>query len=93
MVTHLFTTLAESMHLSPLSVLICGSMFALHPVHCEAVAGVVGRADLLAAVFFIAAIFSFKSHCRNRDVKENKKWQCSSTVSSSSECEEFTAVK
>ncbi|XP_026727390.1 transmembrane and TPR repeat-containing protein 4-like [Trichoplusia ni] len=37
-------------------------LFAVHPVHVEAVSGVVGRADLLAAItFFLAFLFYKKS--------------------------------
>ncbi|HEX7052145.1 MAG TPA: tetratricopeptide repeat protein [Longimicrobiales bacterium] len=32
-----------------------GAIFAVHPVHVEAVANVVGRAELLAALFFLTA--------------------------------------
>jgi len=28
-----------------------GLLFAVHPIHAEAVAGVVGRADILATIF------------------------------------------
>ena len=31
--------------------LFLGILFAVHPIHCEAVAGVVGRADVLATLF------------------------------------------
>lgn len=31
-------------------------LFAVHPVHVEAVAGIAGRADLLAALFFVLAL-------------------------------------
>ena len=31
-------------------------LFAVHPVHTEAVTGVVGRAELLSSVFFLAAV-------------------------------------
>ena len=34
-------------------------MFALHPIHTEAVTGVVGRAELLSACFFMAAIIFY----------------------------------
>ncbi|KAK6740303.1 hypothetical protein RB195_008646 [Necator americanus] len=34
-------------------------LFAVHPIHCEAVAGVVGRADVLAAAAVIAGILRF----------------------------------
>ena len=35
--------------------LLGAAVFALHPVHVEAVASIVGRADLLAALFFLLA--------------------------------------
>nr|XP_037870885.1 protein O-mannosyl-transferase TMTC1 isoform X2 [Bombyx mori] len=34
-------------------------LFAVHPVHTEAVAGVVGRADVLACVFFLTSILLY----------------------------------
>lgn len=39
----------------PAAALAGGIAFALHPVHVEAVANVVGRAELIAATFFFAA--------------------------------------
>ena len=38
-------------------------LFAVHPVHCEAVAGVVGRADVLACVFFLLACLCYLKAC------------------------------
>ncbi|XP_052122968.1 protein O-mannosyl-transferase TMTC2-like isoform X5 [Frankliniella occidentalis] len=37
-------------------------LFAVHPVHCEAVAGIVGRADLLAAALALLALLAFLRH-------------------------------
>ena len=37
-------------------VYLSGCLFAVHPVHCEAVAGLVGRADVLATIFFLAGL-------------------------------------
>ena len=34
-------------------------IFALHPIHTEAVAGVVGRAELLSAVFFLSSLLTY----------------------------------
>ncbi|XP_049865069.1 protein O-mannosyl-transferase TMTC1-like [Pectinophora gossypiella] len=34
-------------------------LFAVHPVHTEAVAGVVGRADVLACVFFLSSLLLY----------------------------------
>lgn len=39
--------------------LVCGLFFALHPIHTEAVANVVGRADLLCALFYLLAFLSY----------------------------------
>lgn len=46
--------------LVPLAAAVAGALvFAVHPVHVEAVANVVGIAELLAAVFFLAACLVF----------------------------------
>jgi len=41
-----------------------GLLFALHPIHVEAVAWMAGRSDTLCAVFGLAAIAAFLSHAR-----------------------------
>src|SRR5207245_10904557 len=38
--------------------LVAGVVFAVHPVHVEAVANVVGRAELMAAVFTLLAVYA-----------------------------------
>lgn len=38
---------------------LAGILFAVHPLHSEAVLGIVGRAELLAALFTLAALLSF----------------------------------
>lgn len=45
----------------PKASLLAALFFAAHPVHTESVAGIVGRADLLCALFFQ---LSFLSYCR-----------------------------
>jgi tetratricopeptide (TPR) repeat protein len=42
-------------YLSPLAALGAAALFAVHPVHVEAVANVVGRAELLATIFTLLA--------------------------------------
>ncbi len=45
---------------APLGASVAGALlFAVHPVHTEAVANVVGRAELLAALFFIGAVLEY----------------------------------
>uniref|UniRef100_A0A6I8PEM0 Protein O-mannosyl-transferase TMTC3 n=1 Tax=Ornithorhynchus anatinus TaxID=9258 RepID=A0A6I8PEM0_ORNAN len=38
---------------------VASLLFAVHPVHTEAVTGVVGRAELLSSIFFLAAFLSY----------------------------------
>ncbi|XP_046590337.1 protein O-mannosyl-transferase TMTC2 isoform X2 [Neodiprion lecontei] len=41
---------------------MAGLLFAVHPVHSEAVAGIVGRADLLACLFTLVAFLAYAAH-------------------------------
>ena len=62
-VTGLFTLLARLLlGRGPWS-LLAGLLFASHPAHTEAVAGVVGRADVGAALFFLLSVFCYARHC------------------------------
>ncbi|KAK4324982.1 hypothetical protein Pmani_004412 [Petrolisthes manimaculis] len=45
-----------------------GVLFAIHPVHVEAVAGVVGRAELLSALAFCLALAAYTRYLRGRGV-------------------------
>ena len=49
---------------------VAALLFAVHPVHTEAVAGVVGRAEVLSAVFFFAALLSYRRHVELRRAQE-----------------------
>ena len=51
---------------------IAGLLFAVHPVHTEAVAGVVGRADLGAAFFFLMSFLAYVYYCQFRDQGANE---------------------
>ena len=54
--TWLLTLVALEIGGSLAAALVAGALFAVHPVHVEAVAGIVGRADLLAAGATLAAL-------------------------------------
>ncbi|CAG9562868.1 unnamed protein product [Danaus chrysippus] len=43
-------------------------LFAVHPIHSEAVAGVVGRADVLACVFFLSSVLLYHGSSSRRRV-------------------------
>ncbi|CAG01912.1 unnamed protein product, partial [Tetraodon nigroviridis] len=63
LVTALFTAFARPLLGQGPWSLLAGLLFASHPVHTEAVAGVVGRADVGAAVFFLLSLFCYMRHC------------------------------
>ena len=67
LVTATFTFLARSVTDRELTACVAGALFAAHPVHTEAVAGVVGRAELLACLFYLLALLSYKRYCKFRD--------------------------
>ena len=54
----LLVALVLARWLSPLGAAAAGIVFAWHPVHVEGVASLVGRAELLAAVGILAAVFA-----------------------------------
>ncbi|CAG4982056.1 unnamed protein product [Parnassius apollo] len=52
---------------------VAGLSFAAHPIHTEAVAGVVGRADLAACNFFLLSFLLYCEHSRLRNEHQRKK--------------------
>lgn len=50
---------------------MCGFLFSLHPIHTEAVAGIVGRADITACIFYIISFLSYVKHVRFRVILTN----------------------
>lgn len=64
---------------------VAGLLFAAHPVHCEAVAGIVGRADLLATALALLAVAAYTRHVDWRE----RGCQCSRTAGCS--CRAWTA--
>lgn len=53
---------------------IAGALFATHPIHTEAVAGIVGRADLAACNFYLLAFLAYSKHVTWRESNELKSW-------------------
>ncbi|XP_072164722.1 protein O-mannosyl-transferase TMTC1-like [Diadema setosum] len=54
---------------------ISALLFAVHPIHCEAVAGVVGRADVLSCLMFLLSFLAFISLLRPRDLWQSVKFR------------------
>ena len=46
--------------------LISGLLFAIHPIHTEAIAGLVGRAETLSSAFFLLALFMYSQASKQR---------------------------
>ncbi|XP_044733446.1 protein O-mannosyl-transferase TMTC2-like [Chrysoperla carnea] len=46
---------------------VAGLLFASHPIHTEAVAGIVGRADLAACNFYLLSFLIYVLHIKYRD--------------------------
>ncbi|XP_069084857.1 protein O-mannosyl-transferase TMTC2 [Pleurodeles waltl] len=65
-VTGLFTNLSRIFFGDGYWTLIAGLLFASHPIHTEAVAGIVGRADVGAGLFFVLSLICYIKHCSTR---------------------------
>jgi tetratricopeptide (TPR) repeat protein len=61
--------LVVSRWLPAMGALVTGLIFALHPVHVEAVANVVGRAELLAAAGLLAAVLAARRYRHHQGSK------------------------
>lgn len=55
--------------LSSKSATVAASLFAVHPVHTEAVAGIVGRADIIACIFYLLSFITYVNHIKVREQK------------------------
>ncbi|XP_053677834.1 protein O-mannosyl-transferase TMTC1-like [Anopheles nili] len=48
--------------------ILAGVLFAVHPIHTEAVTGIVGRADVLACIFFLISLLVYHGRCHEPDM-------------------------
>lgn len=48
---------------------VAALLFAVHPVHTEAVAGIVGRADITACIFYLLSFITYTNHIKVREQK------------------------
>lgn len=55
--------------------LVAGVLFASHPIHTEAVASIVGRADLAACNFYLLAFLAYTKHCMLRQQNDDHCWR------------------
>ncbi|KAJ8675843.1 hypothetical protein QAD02_011629, partial [Eretmocerus hayati] len=54
------------MFLPDLASFMSAMLFAVHPIHTEAVTGVVGRAETLSSLFYLAALVTYTKCCRSK---------------------------
>ena len=54
--TFIVFRVASALVAAPMAALAAASLFAVHPIHTDAVDGIVGRAELLATLFFMLAL-------------------------------------
>jgi hypothetical protein len=66
--------LVVSRWLPPIGALVAGAIFAIHPVHVEAVANVVGRAELLVAVGILGAVLGARRFRRAGSEGARYRW-------------------
>ncbi|KAG4072262.1 hypothetical protein HA402_004194 [Bradysia odoriphaga] len=53
---------------------VAGALFASHPIHTEAVAGIVGRADLAACNFYLLTFLAYSKHVTWREKCDQRHW-------------------
>ncbi len=66
--------LVAAMWLPPLGALAAGLVFAIHPVHVEAVANVVGRAEIMAGLGLLLAVLAARRYRRTVDPTQARWW-------------------
>jgi len=62
-------TMASLLFLDFRLVIISGLLFAIHPIHTEAVAGIVGRAEILAALFILTSMVCYHLWRQKGEIK------------------------
>lgn len=72
--TALVVRVARTLLASFWAVLAAGTLFAVHPIHTEAVASVVGRADVAACVCYLLTYLSYLRHMRWRESADPRQW-------------------
>jgi hypothetical protein len=53
------------------AVFVSGLLFAAHPIHTEAVSGIVGRCEIFSAFFFVAGFLMYHKACEPRATSAN----------------------
>jgi protein O-mannosyl-transferase len=59
----------------PAAAVVAGLLFAVHPVHVEAVANLVGRAEVLCTIFVVVAVLLYRQDGRLADAGDHQSWR------------------
>lgn len=78
-VTLLYVLVVDRISRNSAVAVLSGILFGCHPIHTEAVAGIVGRAELLASLFFLFALLCCCGSC-HRD-PQKVEYRCGGTSS------------
>ncbi|ESO05256.1 hypothetical protein HELRODRAFT_78021, partial [Helobdella robusta] len=90
--TALYAKTIKKLMTSSRLTMLAGLMFASHPVHTEAVSGIVGRADVLSCFFFLLAFNFYISYCQTRQARQTRWKNNASTVCSLKDKEQGVTV-
>ncbi|XP_059617887.1 protein O-mannosyl-transferase TMTC2 [Phlebotomus argentipes] len=72
--TGLVLKLARQLMTSGWGAAVAGVLFAAHPIHTEAVASVVGRADVVACIFYLVSLLAYMQHMEWRERDDQRSW-------------------
>lgn len=72
--TILVVKIARHLLQSSWGTIVAGALFASHPIHTEAVAGIVGRADIAACIFYLLAFLTYCKHVSWRERGNKQSW-------------------
>lgn len=72
--TGLVVKIARQFLSSIWGVIVTGALFAIHPIHTEAVAGLVGRADIATCICYLLTFIFYLRHIAWRGQNDQRQW-------------------
>uniref|UniRef100_A0A1A9UXH9 dolichyl-phosphate-mannose--protein mannosyltransferase n=1 Tax=Glossina austeni TaxID=7395 RepID=A0A1A9UXH9_GLOAU len=72
--TGLVVKVARQLLSSMWGVIVTGALFAVHPIHTEAIAGIVGRADAATSICYMLAFLAYLRHMNWRIRNDQRQW-------------------
>uniref|UniRef100_A0A1A9WKL7 dolichyl-phosphate-mannose--protein mannosyltransferase n=1 Tax=Glossina brevipalpis TaxID=37001 RepID=A0A1A9WKL7_9MUSC len=72
--TGLVVKVARQLLSSMWGVMVTGALFAVHPIHTETIAGIVGRADAATSICYMLAFLAYLRHMNWRIRNDQRQW-------------------